>query len=212
MINNSICDASLVIFAPNLAIHLLEFDQNSMQTWLWLISIDFWCTCTVIQMTSEMVEKLALGVVAEWSKLLTAVPWLFMVWSTLALGTYQLRFVSSVFHVIFSFVHFISLYTLGDLCAFRKPLPDNMYLFNLWIANHILIKIKVQNDIFPIPIYGFNIYFSIRGWGYWRGALLEGKRYLCYYYCWPLPVCVRSLYPLFIHAEENWHHKHSLLS
>ncbi len=34
----------------------------------------------------------ALGVVAEWSKVLTAVPWPFMVWSTLALGTYQLRF------------------------------------------------------------------------------------------------------------------------
>ncbi len=83
----------------------------------------------------------ALGVVAEWSKVLSAVPWLFMVWSTLALGTYHLRFVSWVFHIIFSFVHFISLYTLGDLCAFRKPLPCNMYLFNLRIANHVLIKI-----------------------------------------------------------------------
>ncbi len=41
-------------------------------------------------------------------------------------------------HDIFSFVHFISLYTLGGLRAFRKPLPY-MYLFNLWIANHILI-------------------------------------------------------------------------
>ncbi len=63
-----------------------------------------------------------LGVVAEWSKVLTEGPWPFMVWSTLALGTYQLRFVSRVFHVIFSFVHFISLYTLGGLRAFRKPL------------------------------------------------------------------------------------------
>ncbi len=51
--------------------------------------------------------------------------------------------VSWVFHVIFSFVHFISLYTLGGLHAFRKPLPYNMYLFNLRIANHILIKIKI---------------------------------------------------------------------
>ncbi len=81
-----------------------------------------------------------LGVVAKWCKVLTAVPC--MVWSTLALGTYQLRFVSWVFHVIFSFVHFISLYTLGGLRVFRKPLPYNMYLFNLQIANHILI-IKV---------------------------------------------------------------------
>ncbi len=71
----------------------------------------------------------ALGVVAEWSKVLTAVPWALMVWSTLALGTYQLRFVSWVFHVIFSFVHFISLHTLGGLRAFRKPLPYNMYLY-----------------------------------------------------------------------------------
>ncbi len=64
-----------------------------------------------------------------------------MVWSTLALATYQLRFVSMVFHVIFSFVHFISLYTLGGLRAFTKPLPYNMYLFKLRMANHILIKI-----------------------------------------------------------------------
>ncbi len=77
------------------------------------------------------------GVVAEWSKVLTAAPWPRMVWSTLSLGTYQLRFVSLVFHVIFSFVHFISLYTLR---AFRKPLPYTIYLFNIWIANHILIK------------------------------------------------------------------------
>ncbi len=83
----------------------------------------------------------ALGVVVEWSKLLTAVPWPLLVWSTLALGTYQLRFVSWVFHVIFSFVHFMLLYTLGGLHSFRKPLPYIMYLFNLLIANHILIKI-----------------------------------------------------------------------
>ncbi len=40
-----------------------------------------------------------------------------MVWSTLALDTYQLRFVSWVFHVIFSFVYFIF--------ALRKP-------FSIW--------------------------------------------------------------------------------
>ncbi len=42
---------------------------------------------------------------------------------------------------MFSFVHFISLYTLDGLRAFRKPLPYNMYLFNLRIVNYILIKI-----------------------------------------------------------------------
>ncbi len=63
----------------------------------------------------------ALGVVAEWFNVLIAVPWLLMVWSTLALGTYLLRFVSWVFHIIFSFVHFISFDTLGGLRAFRKP-------------------------------------------------------------------------------------------
>ncbi len=97
----------------------------------------------VLYQTYHMLhEHYALGVVAEWSKVLTAAPWPLMVWSTLALGTYQLRFTSWVFHVIFSFVHFISLYTLGVLRAFRKPLPYNMYLFHLRIANHILIKIK----------------------------------------------------------------------
>ncbi len=101
-----------------------------------------------ISYTSVMVShicilphRFALGVVAKWSKVLTAVPWPIMVWSTLTLGTYQLRFIPWVFHVIFSFVHFISLYTLGGMCAFRKPLPYNMCLFNLWIANRILIKI-----------------------------------------------------------------------
>ncbi len=88
---------------------------------------------------------------AEWSKVLTAVPLPFMVWSTLGLDTYHLRFVSWVFHVIFSFVHFISLDTLGGLHAFRKPLPYNMYLFNLRIANHILmIKIfKKKKSLYP---------------------------------------------------------------
>ncbi len=85
----------------------------------------------------------ALGVVVKWSKVLIAIPLPLMVWSTLALGTYQLRFVSGVFLVIFSFVHFISLYSLSGLHAFRKPLLYNMYLFNLWIANHILIIIII---------------------------------------------------------------------
>ncbi len=97
-------------------------------------------------------RNFALGVVGEWSKVLTTVPWPFMVWSTLALGTYQLRFVSWVFHVIFSFAHFISLYTLGGLRVFRKPLPYNMYLFNLRIANHILIKIKIKLSPSPFSI------------------------------------------------------------
>ncbi len=61
----------------------------------------------------------ALGVVAEWSKVLITVCWPLIVWCT-ALGTNQLRFISWVFHAIFSFVHFISLDTLGALRAFRK--------------------------------------------------------------------------------------------
>ncbi len=57
----------------------------------------------------------ALGVLAKWSKVLIAVPLLLMVWSTLALGTYQLRFISWVFHVILSSIHFISYpLTLGQ--------------------------------------------------------------------------------------------------
>ncbi len=89
----------------------------------------------------QLLYYFTLGVVAKWSKVLTAVPYPLMVWSTLALSTYQLRFGSWVFHVIFSFIHFNSLYTLGGLHAFRKPLPYNMYLLNLRIANHILIII-----------------------------------------------------------------------
>ncbi len=49
---------------------------------------------------------------------------------------------TQLFHVIFSFVHFISVYSLGCLHAFRKSLPYNMYLFNIRIANHILMKNK----------------------------------------------------------------------
>ncbi len=88
-----------------------------------------------------------LGVVAEWFKVLTAVSWPLMVWSTLALGTYEPRFVSWMFHVIFSFIYFISLYTLGGLHAFRKLLPYNMYLFNHWIANHILLKLYLTKKL-----------------------------------------------------------------
>ncbi len=94
-------------------------------------------------------ENWTLGVVAEWSKVLTAVPCPLMVWSTLALGTYQFRFVSWMFHVIFSFVHFISLYTLGDLRAIRKPLPYNMYLFNLRIVYDSLTN-KNYMTLWPI--------------------------------------------------------------
>ncbi len=46
---------------------------------------------------------------------------------------------SWVFPLLFSFVHFISFETLGGMHAFRKSLPYNIYLFNLRIANHILI-------------------------------------------------------------------------
>ncbi len=98
---------------------------------MWIMDHGNW-TCIYM-------DLILYGVEAEWSEVLTAVPWALMVRYTLALGTYQLRFVSWVFHVIFSFIHFISLYTLGGLHAFRKPLSYNMYLFNLMIANHILI-------------------------------------------------------------------------
>ncbi len=114
--------------------------------------------------TDQQYQYQPLGVVAECSKVLTTVPWPLMVWSILALGTYKLRLVSWVFHVIFSFVHFISLYTLGGLRAFRKPLLYSMYVFNLRIANHILIIIKIQivpNDISHIKITLFIIAWSL---------------------------------------------------
>ncbi len=57
----------------------------------------------------------AVGVVAEWSKVLIAVHWPLMVWATLALGTYQLRFVSWVFHVIFH-LYISSHFTLWVAC------------------------------------------------------------------------------------------------
>ncbi len=43
----------------------------------------FWCSTLKIVL---QVLKHALGVVAEWSKVLIPVPWSLMVWSTLALG------------------------------------------------------------------------------------------------------------------------------
>ncbi len=99
-----------------------------------------WQNMWMFDQSGESCSRQALGVVTEWSKVLSAIPLPLMVWFTLALGTYQFRFVSWVFHDIFSFVHFISLYTVGGLRAFRKSFPYNMYLFNLQIANHILIK------------------------------------------------------------------------
>ncbi len=101
---------------------------------------DSFPSCPPPPLMNVVVSPFVLGVVAEWSKVLSAVPWPLMVWFTLALGIYQLSFVSWVFHVILSFVHFIWFDTLCGLRAFRKPLPYNMYLSNLKIANHILIK------------------------------------------------------------------------
>ncbi len=103
------------------------------------------------------------GVVAEWSKVLIALPLPLMVSSTLALGTYQLRFISSVFHIIFSFIHFISFDTLGPVGGahtqtssiqahshsqhtLHSVYTGNMYLFSLWIANHILIKRRARKQ------------------------------------------------------------------
>ncbi len=64
-----------------------------------------------------------------------------MMWSTLDLGTYQLRFVSWVFHVIFSLVHFISFDTLGGLRAFRKPFYIYVFIQSLDCKSYILMKI-----------------------------------------------------------------------
>ncbi len=69
--------------------------------------------------------------VANWSKLLIAVPWPLMVWSTLALRTY----------LTINPLSFANL-TLWVACVpLEIPLAYDMYLFNLWIANHTLIKI-----------------------------------------------------------------------
>ncbi len=57
----------------------------------------------------------------------------------------SLGHISSQVHILGVLCHlFICTFTLsnlGGLHAFRKPLPYNMYLFNLLFANHILIKI-----------------------------------------------------------------------
>ncbi len=73
---------------------------------------------------------------AKLSKVLIAVRWPLILWSTLALGTYQLRLVSWVFHVISSFLIFQFIWHFGWLAC---PSAYNMYLFNIQIANHILI-------------------------------------------------------------------------
>ncbi len=62
-----------------------------------------------------------------------------------------------MFYVVFSVVHFILLYTFGGMRAFRKPLPYNMYLFNLRIANPILIKIFLK-DILLESLQGDFVY------------------------------------------------------
>ncbi len=100
---------------------------------------------TSIKHTHHRLMYLVLGVVAEWSQVLAAVPWPVMVWFTLALGTYRSGlypgcFMSS-FHLHISF-HL----TLWVACVpLESPSAYNMYLFNLQIANHILIKIFFFN-------------------------------------------------------------------
>ncbi len=64
--------------------------------------------------------QFAFGMVTEWFKVLITVPCPLMVLFTLVLIMYQPRFVSWVFHVIFSFVHFISFDTSSGLRAFTK--------------------------------------------------------------------------------------------
>ncbi len=64
-----------------------------------------------------------------------------MVWSTLALGTKQLLGIS--YHLFICTFHFI--WHFGWVCMpLESPSTYNMYLFNLWIANHILIIIKIS--------------------------------------------------------------------
>ncbi len=53
-------------------------------------------------------------------------------WAHISPGSYPGCFMSS-FHLYISFHSRL----WGGLRAFRNPLPYNMYLFNLWIANHI---------------------------------------------------------------------------
>ncbi len=81
----------------------------------------------------------ALGNVAVWSKVQIAVPWPLIVGSTLPLahissGSYHGYFMSS-FNLYISF-HL----TLWVACVpLESPSAYNIYLFNLRIANHILI-------------------------------------------------------------------------
>ncbi len=51
------------------------------------------------------------------------------------------------FYISFHFTLWVS------LRAFIKPLPYNMYLFNLRIANHILIKIKIKIKLQELKFY-----------------------------------------------------------
>ncbi len=126
---------------------------NSLLTWslLWLRNIldlvIFVCMhhmtillpsyLITLPQTVKWQKTNALGVVAKWCKLLKAVPWTLMVWSTLALahispGSYPGYFMSS-FHL-----YVISFDTLACV-SLKSPSAYNMYVFNLWIENHILI-------------------------------------------------------------------------
>ncbi len=71
----------------------------------------------------------ALGVVAEWSKVVR-LPHIVI---RLALGTctYQFSFAFWVFHVIFSFVHFISFDTLGGRRDFRITFNYSIFVLQI---------------------------------------------------------------------------------
>ncbi len=91
-------------------------------------------------------EISALGMVAEWSKVLIPVPWLLIPWAHNCSGSYPGYFMSS-FHSYISF-HL----TLWVACVPLESLISyNMYLFNLRIANHKLIKILIKIKI-PTPM------------------------------------------------------------
>ncbi len=98
------------------------------------INIFFYCQSWGDILCKTYINKYALGVVAEWSKVLIAVCWPLMVWSTFKpwehtrSGSYP-----GSFHLYISFN-----LTLWVACIhLESPLTYNMYLFNPWSINHI---------------------------------------------------------------------------
>ncbi len=96
-------------FSENLLSNEMATDSADTRAFDTTALMVFWLSTTLqTQIAYIAYDHQVLSMVAEWSKVLIAVCWPFIVGSTLAVGTYQLRFISWVFHVIFSFVYFIS--------------------------------------------------------------------------------------------------------